>query len=112
MPDVHVSCALDEELQLCRYMSFVDFVDLLKFSQVRLEDVSRNGSSCATRTVSARQSFTRFSHRAGALDQTESTENFFWRKQAVLDQQHDSFLLQSWTSINEAEPRYWMGCQY
>lgn len=112
MPDVHVSCTLDEEQQICRYLSFVDFVDLLKFGQIRFEKTSRHEIFCPTRSASAWQHLARCVRTDSVRDTPGSTKNLSEKDRATLKLQQGSLLIQSWTLIDEAEPRYWRGCQH
>src|SRR5690606_25642984 len=105
------SCALAEELQLCRYVSFVDFVDLLKFGQIRFEKESRTQHPCVARKISEPPYTNHGLHRNRTPVSIPSIETLFWQDRTFPEPQQDRFLLQSWSLANEAGPHYWKGCQ-
>lgn len=112
MGEVHVSCTLDEELQLCRYVSFVDLVDLLKFNQIHLEDASGIQRHRLLRAAAAKRQTTLASEAGHACGQARPAERAAPERQASRDYMRSSLALQSWVILNGREPADWSACGY
>lgn len=106
MGSVHVSCTVDEDLQIYRYISFVELVELLKFGQVHFEPASDYQRS---RLLAEISSWRRSTGQLQASDAT-AVRRARRRNQLLRAAPQGKVAFQTWKVLRGVDALYWNTC--
>lgn len=103
---VHVSCTLDEDLQICRYISFVELVELLKFGQIHFEHANgfQHSRLLAAAAAWRRSPYPPQANNASTAKQTRL------RNQLLRAWPRGNLAFQSWTMLPGTHAVHWNTC--
>lgn len=104
MGNIHVSCTLDEDLQICRYIDFIELVEMLKFGRMHIEQANELQRS---RLLTAAAAWRRSVSSGSQSKNVSAAKTIRMRNRLLRGWTRGNLALQSWMILGEDGAASW-----